>query len=436
MLGGDEVGAIVLDIGSAISKGGYAGDDTPTAVFPSAVGVMYSSGNDNVVGEGPKAVGDEMDVDESSSSSSSKSAKRTYYVGTESLAFRRDNSEVQFPMDNGLISDWEVAEQLWNHAFSHRLRVDPKEHPILLAEPSFNTRAHREKMTELMFEKYEIPACFLSKNAVLACFAAGRATGMVLDAGWGTTSAVPVYDGFALVDAIEKTPLAGTKLVDELLHVLRNDLNADIKPPFMVSKKEIASGKFQVRINEFPLTHPSYHEYSVKSVVNDILRSICQVSEEEFDVKANINIPKLPYELPDGTGLDIGYHRFLIPECLFRPNQLHNPEQQGWKSLQQLTYDSISACDPDIRKELFNSILVTGGNSLYDGFDDRLKLEMTRVAPTQRLKTIASNYSVERKFGVWIGGSILASLGSFQQMWMSKSEYEERGKSLVERKCP
>ncbi len=94
-------------------------------------------------------------------------------------------------------------------------------------------------------------------------------------------------------------------------------------------------------------------------------------------------------------------------------------------------------CDIDLRPALYGSVVVTGGNTLIQGFTERLNRDLSlKTPPNMRFKLISASGAQERRFGSWIGGSILASLGSFQQMWISKQEYEENGKSQVDRKCP
>ncbi|XP_071901839.1 actin-related protein 4A-like isoform X1 [Coffea arabica] len=174
MYGGDEVSAIVVDLGSHTCKAGYAGEDAPKAVFPSVIGSI-----------------DQMEVDEpdnpdknSGSVPDSKSkAKRKLYVGSQALGFRRDHVEVLSPIKDGIVADWEIVESIWDHAFKECLLIDPKEHPMLLAEPCANSQQQREKSAEIMFEKYQVPALFLAKNAVLTAFASGRATSLVVDSG-------------------------------------------------------------------------------------------------------------------------------------------------------------------------------------------------------------------------------------------------------------
>ena len=135
------------------------------------------------------------------------------------------------------------------------------------------------------------------------------------------------------------------------------------------------------------------------------------------------------YELPDGQVITVGNERFRCPEALFQPSFL-GMEAAG---VHETTYNSIMKCDVDIRKDLYANIVLSGGTTMYTGIADRMTKEITSLAPpTMKIKVIAPP---ERKYSVWIGGSILASLSTFQQMWISKAEYDEAGPSIVPRKC-
>merc|ERR1711953_407180 len=95
------------------------------------------------------------------------------------------------------------------------------------------------------------------------------------------------------------------------------------------------------------------------------------------------------YELPDGQVITIGNERFRAHET---------------------TYNSIMKCDVDIRKELYANTVMSGGTTMYPGIADRMQKEITALAPsTIKIKIIAPP---ERKYSVWIGGSILASLST------------------------
>ena len=101
--------------------------------------------------------------------------------------------------------------------------------------------------------------------------------------------------------------------------------------------------------------------------------------------------------------------------------------------IHSLTYNSIMKCDIDIRGDLYSNTVLSGGTTMYQGMPERMEKEMKNLAPsTMKIKIVAPP---ERKYSVWIGGSILASLATFQQMWVSKQEYDESGPSIVHKKC-
>lgn len=435
MYGGDEVSAIVVDLGSHTCKAGYAGEDAPKAVFPSVVGSV-----------------DQMEVDESDNSDknsgsvpdSKSKSKRKLYVGSQAMGYRRDHMEVLSPFKDGIVADWDIVEHIWDHAFKECLLIDPKEHPMLLAEPCINTQQQREKAAEIMFEKYQVPALFLAKNAVLTSFASGRATSLVVDSGGGSTTVAPVHDGYVLQRAVATSPIGGEFLTECLLRSLESK-GITIKPRYSFKRKEIQPGEFQIVDLDFPNTTESYKLYCQKVVASDIKECVCRAPDTPYDDKSYSNIPMTPYELPDGQTIEIGADRFKTPDILFNPPLAQTiPGMENFaetassvRGLPQMVIESINKCDVDIRRELYSSILLAGGSASMQQLKERLEKDLLEESPqAARVKVLASGNATERRFSVWIGGSILASLGSFQQMWFSKSEYDEHGASYIQRKCP
>lgn len=438
MYGGDEVSAIVIDLGSHTCKAGYAGEDAPKAVFPSVVGCI-----DQMDADDDKENND-SETNNNNVDSNKPKGKRRLYVGSQALGFRCDHMEVVSPLKDGVVVDWDIVDSIWDHALKDCLLVDPKEHPMLLAEPSSNTQQQRERTAELMFEKYKVPALFLAKNAVLTSFASGRATSVVVDSGGGSTTVAPVHDGYVLQKAVSSSPIGGEFLTDCLMKSLESK-GIVIKPRYSFKRKEIQPGVFQTVDVDFPHTTESYKLYSQRVIASDIKECVCRAPDTPYDESAYSNIPMTPYELPDGQTIEIGADRFKIPDILFNPPLAQTiPGMDNFaeisssvRGLPQMVIESINRCDVDIRKELFGSILLAGGTASMQQLKERLEKDLLEESPqAARVKVLASGNATERRFSVWIGGSILASLGSFQQMWFSKSEYEEHGASYIQRKCP
>ncbi|NXR50647.1 ACL6B protein, partial [Hippolais icterina] len=337
------------------------------------------------------------------------------------------------------VEDWECFQAILDHTYGKHVKSEPGLHPVLMSEAPWNTRAKREKLTELMFEHYNIPAFFLCKTAVLTAFANGRSTGLVLDSGATHTTAIPVHDGYILQQGIVKSPLAGD-FISMQCRELFQELNIDIVPPYMIAAKEpVREGAppSWKKKEKLPQVSKSWHNFTCNEVIQDFQASVLQVSDSPYDEQVAAQMPTVHYEMPNGYNTDYGAERLRIPEGLFDPSNVKvwGSWGGGDPGLPGLSAAGLGL--PLRRAGLYGSVIVTGGNTLLQGFTDRLNRELAqKTPPSMRLKLIASNSTMERRFSPWIGGSILASLGTFQQMWISKQEYEEGGKQCVERKCP
>jgi len=438
-----------LDVGSCTTKVGFGGEGNPRGAVPSAVGVIARE-------EATRVTADEMDLDFknyafnsalSSSSSSSSHKRRSYFAGEDAM-YRRDDMEIVNPLENGLVKDWNVIERVFDQCFKKYLFVDPAEHPVMLADRPFDTRDRREALLELLFEKFESPALYLAHSPVLAAFACGKSTALVVDSGGSLTTCVPVHDGYVLHKASRKSHVAGDVMdliVDKLLFQsghLEDTSKPILKPRYKVQRELISQGVIKCTELDFPRTTASFHRYAYFDVIRDIKEVVFRVSESQFDPSAFATIPSLQYELPDGQMLDVRAERFAAVENLFNPTSLLLPNDEaefGYKfeGLHKMIMSSVDACDVDIRRDLFATICLTGGNSLFVGLPERLQKELNIIAPPALKAKINLPYTkLERRFGVWLGGSILSSLGTFHQMWLSKQEYQEHGPTLLAKKCP
>merc|ERR1712127_1066023 len=376
----DDAKNIVIDNGSGVIKAGFAGENQPSCKFPSIIGVPRSD---------KQMLGVES---------------KSEYIGDEAQKMR-GVLKLSYPIESGIVTDWSQMEKIWEYCFTNELRVDASEYNVFLTEAPMNPKANREKMTQLMFETFQVTGMYVAIQAVLSLSANGRTTGCVVDSGDGVTHTVPVYEGFSIPHAVHKNFIAGRAITDHFVNLLTAD---------------------------------GIQEQGGKSAWNQIVRTIKEKTAfvsldfEADKAKAGSSTELAKnYELPDGQTISVNTPRFTAPEALFNPGLIKEGDEA--MGMRQLCSKSITDCDLDVRTDLYNNIILSGGTTLYEGLPDRLEKEVSALCPKAGdVKIIAS---ADRYYSVWAGGSIQCSLQTFASQWITKDEYEENGAEIVHRKC-
>uniref|UniRef100_A0A3B1JQL8 Si:ch211-241j12.3 n=2 Tax=Astyanax mexicanus TaxID=7994 RepID=A0A3B1JQL8_ASTMX len=365
---------VVLDTGSGLVKAGFADQDLPSLIFPTAIGV-------------PK-------YEEVMSSS----VQQAVYVGHDAQHMRGVLT-LHYPMKNGIIDNWDQIEMIWQHVF-RQLGVDPEDHPVLLTEGVLNPQGNRQRMVQTMFETFNVPLTFIALQPVLALYAAGRTTGVVFDSGDGVSHSVPVFDGYSLPHAVQRLTLAGSDVTMQLKKLLLE------QGVCMRTSAEL-------------------------EIVRDIKERCCCVAldfEVQLSKGGGASTPT-HYTLPDGQIVSLTTERFRAPEILFKP-ELIGRDHYG---IHESIFRSVLQSDIDLRKSFLGNIVLSGGNTLLAGLPERLQVELGNLAPaTECVKVISAP---DRDFSVWKGGAVLSSLPTFSSAWISRDEYEEFGPNIVNRRC-
>jgi len=127
---------------------------------------------------------------------------------------------LKYPIESGIITEWDMMEKVWDYCFSNELRCDPTEHKVMLTEAPNNPKSNREKMTQLMFETFQVQGLYVAIQAVLSLYSNGRTTGTVIDSGDGVTHTIPVFEGFSIPHAVKKNFIAGRAITDHMVNLL------------------------------------------------------------------------------------------------------------------------------------------------------------------------------------------------------------------------
>ncbi|XP_055973209.1 actin-like protein 7B [Sorex fumeus] len=368
-----KVKALILDLGSQYCKCGYAGEPRPTYFISSTVGKRQSEGAD---------AGD---------------PRKDTFVGHELLRAEAPRRLVN-PLRQGAVADWDCVQSLCEYIFHTAMKVAPQEHAVLVSDPPLSPRGHRERYAELLFETFGVPALHVAPQPLLSIYSYGRTSGLVVESGHGVSHAVPISEGDVLPGLTGRGDYAGGDLTRYLLRLLNDGGRA--------------------------FTDDHLH------IVEHIKKRCCYAAlQPELEARLGPDALRVDYELPDGQVITIGRERFQCAEMLFQP-ALAGSDDPG---LPALAAACLGRCrEVGFGEEMARNVLLCGGCTMLDGFPERFQKELGRLCPDDCPAVAAAP---ERKTSVWTGGSILASLQAFQQLWVSKEEFVERGSAAIYSKC-
>lgn len=417
-----------MDNGTGLTKLGFAGNDSPSFVFPTAIATRGGSGPSGSVPSKPAKPSFLSGVGGAGGNLAQKRGTEDldFYIGDEALAQTSGSSStygVTYPIKHGQIENWDHMERFWQESIFKYLRVEPEDHHFLLTEPPLNPPENRENTAEIMFESFNCQGLYIAVQAVLALAASWISskskdrslTGTVIDSGDGVTHVIPVAEGYVIGSAIKNIPIAGrdiTSFVQTLLRD-RNELDSSLNTAQKI--KENYSYVCQDIVQEFGKYDQDPEKYR----------------------KYIVDYPNKP-----SVTVDVGYEQFLAPEIFFNPEIVSS---DFLTPLPEVVDTVIQSSPIDVRRGLYKNIVLSGGSTMFTNFGRRLQRDIKnlvdeRIQRSER-KSGAKSGGLEvqvishkkQKHAVWYGGSLLASTSDFVSYVHTKADYEEFGSSIARR---
>lgn len=311
---------------------------------------------------------------------------------------KRDVLKISCPMSRGIIQHWDDMERIWNHVFDTELHSSPNGRPVFISETPLNPKANREGIAKIMFEHFNVSSLYIAPDPVLSMYAHGSISGLVYTSGDAVTSLYPIYEGFPIPNHVKRIEFGGLDITESVSKSLcekgYNNVSACVNDMF---------------------------------TVRDIKERLCYVPLDYEHERKKLRETAKTYTLPDGQSISLDEARFQCVEPMFQPSAF-GLEHEGQAALiRKVIMDS----DIDLRKSLCDSIILSGGNTKFPGFAERVKHELSEVLPTSLgIKVRAPQ---ERSSSVWIGMSIVATMSNYKGMWISKQSYDENGPSVIHR---
>ena len=327
------------------------------------------------------------------------------FIG-EQIEEKRAALKLTYPMEEGIVKDWDIMEKVWAYTFN-KFTCDRSKTCVMMTEAPLNPMKNREKMAEVLFEKFGFLGIDVQIQATLSLYAMGYVTGLVIDSGDGVTHCIPVSEGRVLTHSVQRINIAGRHLTDYLIKLLL-------------------------------LRGYNFHTSSDFEVVREIKEKMCYVSADilkERQLAKETTVLEQDYQLPDGTWIKVGPERFECGEVLFSP-YLVGKESDG---LSQMVFNSIQASPMDVRSSLYKGMLLSGGTTMLPGISTRIQRDIRKLHREMRGGSASNKISIKvedptyRKHLVYIGACTLAKIfkANPENTWVYRFNWEEEGPRII-----
>ena len=363
---------IIIDLGSSEIKAGFLGNPPEIKRLPNIIGENLCKINPSII-------------------------NKPHYISSECEQYYSDLS-IRNPIQRGNFLNEDDIPLIFEYIFS-QLGLNPeqiKEHPLLITEPLNNKYSNSENISQILFEKMNIPALIFAKQPLLSLISTGYSTGIVLESGSDITQSCVSYEGYLIENSCLRFDYGG-KDVSNTLNILLKQRNSDIN-----------------YINFFD---------DIK-VLNDIKEKQCYIKTLKDDNEDFVSIHS-EYILPDGSKLNLQDEKILAPEILFNNKLIF----QEYFPFHEMVINSIDKCDVNIKGKLYKTIVMSGGNTKFKGIEEKMKTNLSYLIP--RGVDIKLRMQENPELNCWNGGNIVASLSTFNKMLVYKKEWEECGKNII-----